>query len=318
MRPWIRAGAVAGLAAIALTACAADDDQPAATGSGVADGGAGVSSAGGTSGDADRGVEEAGAGGGGAATGAEILNVAAPSGRQVVFTARLGLEVADTAQVAEDIRRAVEAAGGFVASADLRRTGQGDRLAGNLTLRVPAGDLGTTLRSLKNLADRVVEESVDSDDVTGEVADVAAQLRNLRAFEVELVGLLSEIRERTDSADQVLTVFERIREVRAEIERLEGRREVLDDLVALATVHVELTPTPATAPIASDEWRPGAVVRDALRATVSALQAIADVGIRLALTVLPLLLLTVGLPLAVAASLRRAWRRRQAPSPPVP
>lgn len=303
--------AAAALLAVGLAGCAAGSEETTDSGAepaaGPVDGG-----------DADSGgvpTEAAHGGDDGRDEGPEVLTVAAPLGRKVVFNARLSLEVADTAAAAEDVRRTVEAAGGFVASADLHRVGPGDALAGSLTLRVPADDLSTTLRTLKDMADAVIEESIDSDDVTGEYADVESQLRNLRALEVELLGLLSEIRERTDSAEQVLTVFQRVREVRSEIERLEGRRQVLDDLVALSTIHLDLQPTPSAAPIAADEWRPGGVVRDALRATVTALQTVADLAIWLALTVLPVLVVVVVLPLGVAYAVRRAWRRRTGPSP---
>lgn len=250
------------------------------------------------------------------------IQIAAPLGRHVIFTARLSLEVEDTAATVEQIRRAVETAGGFVAAADLRRVdrdGDEAQLAGSMTLRVPTDRLSTTLQQLKELATDVVDEGLDSQDVTEEYSDVQAQLRNLRALETELLALLADIRERSNDATQVLTVFERIRQVRGEIEQLEGRRQVLDDRIALATITVDLRPAPSAVPIAGDEWRPGEVARDALRSTVGALRTVADAAIWFGLTLLPILLLVLGLPLAVALGVRRTLRRRTArPAPPSP
>ncbi len=265
------------------------------------------------------GTSEAGAALGSDGEAPATIHISSPLGRQVVFNARLSLEVDDTAATVEAIRRSVEQAGGFVAGADLHRVGEGGLLAGSMTLRVPADRLSTTLAALKDMASEVVDEGLDSDDVTEEYADVQAQLRNLRALETELLALLADIRERSNDATQVLTVFERIRQVRGEIEQLEGRRQVLDDLVSLATIQVELQPTPTAAPIATDEWRPGEVARDALRSTVNALRGVVDGAIWVALTLLPLLVLVLGLPLAVALGVRRTLRRRTArPADPSP
>lgn len=298
---------------LALAACSAADEvsqgeDSAATESGSSIGGAARE-------EAATDSEASGATG----VDAAAIAVGAPTNRKVIFDASLSLEADDPAATVEDIRRAVERAGGFVANADLHRSGDRDLLSGSMTLRVPAAELSSTLQALKGLAARVVDEGIDSSDVTEQYADIEAQLRNLRALETELLALLADIRERSNDATQVLTVFERIRQNRSEIEQLQGRKNVLDDLVSLSTITVAIRPTPSAAPIASGEWRPGEVVRDAARTTVSGLQSLADLGIRLVVTVLPLLVLLVGLPVALALGLRRVWRRYNArPSGPSP
>lgn len=235
--------------------------------------------------------------------------------RKVIRNAELDLVVEDTEAAVRDITRLVEAAGGFVASADLVRFGDeedGGQLRGFLTLRVPSERLSATLDGLEDLAVEVKGKSLGSDDVTGEYADIEAQLTNLRAVEEELRDLLTEVRESSSDANQILTVFERLRVVRDDIERLEGRQQLLDDLVALSTVTVNLEPEEGDRPIVDDDWSPGDVARDALEATVDALRAVVDVLIWLALTLLPLALLLLG-PIALVAwiVLRRRRRRRQ-------
>jgi hypothetical protein len=310
--------------AVALTGCGAADETARSTATDTAgeaadmdtvdaaagDGAAGGSQDEGAPADDVAGGEAGTAEDGAPSTDAGIISVTSPLGRKVVFKAGLTLEVDDTAAAVEDIRRTTEAADGFVAAVDLHRTGEDDVLAGSMTVRVPTGELSTALSAFKELATRVVDERIDSDDVTEEYADIEAQLRNLRAVETELVALLADIRERSDDASQVLAVFQRIREIRGEIERLQGRQQVLDDLVALATVQVELRPAPSAAPITGDAWRPGEVAHDAIRMTVGALQTVTEMAIRLAITVVPILLIVLGLPMALALGVRRAYRRR--------
>lgn len=298
---WRRARRVIGVvlaAAVLTTGCAAGDEDTAeesaadvqeTTAAGAGDGAATEAEGG------DRTVE--------------ALQVGAPLDRKVVFSARMSLEADDTQAAIAGIRRAVERVDGFVATADLHRD-EDDEVRGTLTLRVPSGHLDTTLDAIRGVAARVVDEGIDSDDVTEEYADVEAQLRNLRALEVELLSLLAEVREKSDSAEQVLAVFERVRQVRTEIERLEGRRQVFDDLVALATIEVSVAPTASAAPLASEEWRPGDVARSAVRTTVAALRVVADVTIWLVLTVAPVALVVLGVPLLAALGVRR-WRRGQ-------
>jgi hypothetical protein len=177
----------------------------------------------------------------------------------------------------------------------------------DMTIRIPASEMSSTLSAIEDLADEVTAKRIGSQDVTEEYADIEAQLRNLTALEDELLIILSEVREKSSSdANELLNVFERIRQVRDEIERLEGRQRLFDNLIDLATVNVSLFPEGVEAPIVDEGWQPGDVVRDALRATVDGLQAIADGLIWVALGILPIVLV-VGIPLLLVLWF---WRKR--------
>ena len=292
-----------------LTACSGSDSESSGS---IGDGGAAAPDVGGGQAADDRAAEEPMDDGeqGGALD--QPLTVGAPLGRKVIHRASLTIEVDDPAAVVDRITTLAEQAGGFVAGTDLQRYGEDDELRGTMTLRVPTGRLSNTLQELKDLAVRVPDQQLDTEDVTEEHADITAQLRNLRALETELVALLADIRERTSSADEILVIFERIRQVRDEIERLEGRQQVLDDLVALATIQVSIQPTPAAVAVSGEGWRPGDTLAAALRTTVGALQALADGAIWVAVTILPIGVIVLLPVVALVYGLRR-WRR---PAPP--
>jgi hypothetical protein len=243
----------------------------------------------------------------------DIQAAQAAAGRQVIREADVTLTSDDPEATVEQVTTIAETSGGFVAGGDLTRV-QGI-LRGTVTLRVPADALSTTLAAVEEAGVEVVERSIASQDVTVEYADVAAQLRNLRALETELLALLAEARAE-DGTEQVLAVFERIRGVRDEIERLQGRQQVLDDLVALATVRVTVEPTPTLLASATAEqqepdqgWSAGVQVESAWDATVRALRVVVDVAIWLGVTAVPVLAV-VGLPLL---ALLLAWRRLRRP-----
>jgi hypothetical protein len=236
---------------------------------------------------------------------ASALPVAASLGRRVIRTATIELQDADPGTVADEVTRVVERAGGFVATADLRRDDEGV-LSGSVTLRVPSERLDTTLDALEALADNAPLRRVEEQDVTVESADLGAQLRNLEAFETELRGLLTEVEAASPGAEDLLRVYERIREVRAEIDRINGRLDLLDDQVSLATITVRLTPTIGAAPVTDPGWAPGETVRAALSAGARALTAVADAAIWVSLAVLPVVLV-LGVPVAAGWLV---WRRR--------
>jgi SepF-like predicted cell division protein (DUF552 family) len=235
-------------------------------------------------------------------------------GRRVVRTATLELESADPNRLVQELTSTVSAAGGFVATSDLRRDDQGV-VRGTVTVRVPSEQLDATLDDLEELADNAPVRRIDERDVTVESADVEAQLDNLTAYETELRTLLADVRETTTRPEDLLTVFERIRQVRAEIDQLQGRLAVLSDQVSLATITVTITPSSTAVPVTDPTWEPASTAREALTAATRALSGIADAAIWVGLAVLPVLAV-FAVPLGLALVIWRRRHRGDATPPP--
>jgi len=245
--------------------------------------------------------------------------VPAVGDRKVIYDGRMDLEAADTRAAFDRIIALVQGSGGFVAATSIGETSERDEQPTiSLTLRLPADNLTATLSEIRAVADRVVTESLQSQDVTEQFVDIEAQLRNLKALETELLVLLAELRDNTDADPaKLLQVFEQIRTTRGEIEQLEGRRQMLQNMVSLATLQIGIAPLPAAAPIVPTDpaWEPGTEAKGALRDLVEALQGLAAGLIRFGLYTLPILALVLG-PLSVAAWF--IWKRlkRRAPQTP--
>jgi hypothetical protein len=263
------------------------------------------------------GEAEAGDAGIGELDGTAAQPAGARTGRRVVRTARLELDVDDPAAAADRIARIADDAGGFIAETDLERELDGT-VRGSITLRVPSEALFATVEELDALAVAVPVRRIDERDVTTESTDLQARLTNLTAYEIELRALLSDVRESTTRPDDLLTVFERIRSVRAEIDQLDARSALLDDQVALSTISVALRPAASAVPVVDPSWAPSETVRDALTTTARALSGIADVAIRFALTVLPIGLLLGGPVLVAVVVWRRVHGNRTPPAPAAP
>ncbi|GBE21131.1 hypothetical protein BMS3Bbin01_00472 [bacterium BMS3Bbin01] len=240
-----------------------------------------------------------------AATGApafdEAMTDQAVTDRKIIKNASIDLEVADPEQAARSVARLAEQFGGFVSNESLYRDGDGvDEVTfARLQVRIPADRLTQFVDALK--ADAIDVRSLDmtSQDISEQYSDIEAQLSNLRAYENELRLLLTEVRDRPEAkTDDLLSVFENIRQVRGEIEQLEGRQRLFDSQVSLATVDVTLTPSEAVAPLAREGWSAGSILRQAVRGLIVALQWIASAAIWLVaffLPVLVVLLVPIGL-----------------------
>jgi hypothetical protein len=126
-----------------------------------------------------------------------------------------------------------EAGGEYIQDSEL--TGAGKEAQANLTLRVSIDRLSAVLNDLRNLG-KVRAEAVNGEDVTAQVVDLEARLRNEQRVEAELLQLLEK---RNDAPlKEILELRTNIAQVRQTIEQINAQREKLSHLVALATVLV--------------------------------------------------------------------------------
>lgn len=137
-----------------------------------------------------------------------------------------------------------ESDGEYIESAQL--TGSGAQVDGYVTLRVQTQRLSQVLQQLRGLAD-VTREQADAADVTSQVVDIDARLRNERRVEQEMLDLLDK---RKDAPLQdVLKLSESLAQVRERIEQMTARQQSLSHQVALATlvvtVHAKAAPVAA-------------------------------------------------------------------------
>ncbi len=114
-------------------------------------------------------------------------------------------------------------------------TGAGDEMQASLTLRVAADRLSEVLNQLRQLGE-VRSEDSRGEDVTSQVVDLDARLRNERRIETELLELL----DKRDDAPlrEVLELRNHINRVRQSIEQLTAQQQRLGRLVSLATILV--------------------------------------------------------------------------------
>jgi hypothetical protein len=156
--------------------------------------------------------------------------------RKLVYKVLLDLTVKDVQTGFEQIATIAETNGGFVAESNVRQEGDGRRAS--VTIRVPAGRYQDVLGQIRGLATKVESERATASDVTEEFTDLQSRQRNLEATEQQLLVFLGQAK----NVQEVLQVQDRLNSTRAEIERVQGRINLLNRLSELATIQVQLRP----------------------------------------------------------------------------
>jgi hypothetical protein len=214
--------------------------------------------------------------------------------RMIAATVNMTVSVQDAVQAARAAERVADRFGGFVGSSNVRDV-DAVREA-SLTLRIPQPNLVDALAELRGLGSRVTAEAISTQDVTEEYTDVESSIRNLQATEAQLLRFM----ERAGKMEEVLTLQRELTGVRGQIERIEGRRRVLDSKTSYATVTLRLVE-----PVAA---RAGWSITTTLEHATTALSGIAQ-GLTTAL-----IWLLVFLPIYGPAWLAVWWIVRRRPS----
>ena len=162
------------------------------------------------------------------------------------------------------------AAGGFIAESCF--FGREQEQSAFITLRIPAGQFEAMVNDLRGIAGDVTAITISSQDVTSELTDLQSELRNLRTVESQYLLLL----ERVGSIGEILQVRDRLNQTRLQIDRTEGRIQLLDRLSDLATLSVSLQPTPVATPADGGSGSgPLAAAQEAWGASLRTLNSIA-------------------------------------------
>ena len=178
--------------------------------------------------------------------------------RKMIRTSSLDMVVQHPAEAAEKIRALAERVGGFLVSSEMR--GGEDATAGSLTIRVPAARFEEARAEIRKLGLRVESEKIEAQDVTRQYVDQEASLRNLRAEEVQYLGILKQ----AHTVEDTLDVSEKLSNVRGQIEQQQAEFNALSKQVETVAIAVSLR-AEAEARVFGLNWRPLYQMKMALR-----------------------------------------------------
>jgi hypothetical protein len=218
-------------------------------------------------------------------TGADQPRDLAPAeqGLLIIKTGTLSLQVAGLDDAISKATQQVGALGGFASGSD--RSGDGEDARATITYRIPAARWDDALAGLRGLADKVLTEQTKTQDVTGQVIDLGARIRNLEATEKALQAIMDRAKEIKD----VLSVQAELTKVRGEIEEMTADKSHLQEQAAMSTLTVGFALKPNPVKAEQQQFDPGAEAEQASASLVNVLQGVATAGIWFAIVWLPIL-----------------------------
>jgi hypothetical protein len=240
--------------------------------------------------------------GGGKGTGGRGVTYFAPADLLIIKNGSLVLQVTDIDAGLTAATDRIKALGGYVSGS--RRSGDGESDQATITFRIPAAKWDDALAGLRGIATKVLGEDSTTEDVTTQVVDLAARIKNLQATEQALQGIM----ERAVEIKDVLAVQAELTTVRGQIEQMTAEKVNLEGLAAYSTLAVTFSLKPDPVLTSQSQFDPKTQVDQAAASLVSILQGLATAGIWFAIVWLPILL-GIGILVAIGLFIARRFRR---------
>jgi hypothetical protein len=219
---------------------------------------------------------------------------------RIVYTGSLSLRVENLEAAVRAGRDVVLAAGGYVGSS--RQTTDEEHATASVTYRIPSDKWEPTLDALRQLGSPLGEE-IDSAEVTGQIVDLQARIKNLRVSE----AAIQAIAEKAATFEEILEGQARLSSVREEIEQLDAQLANLEAQADLGTLTVTYGTevTAITKAVEEARWDAGGEVARATATLVDMLQVLASLGIWFGIVWVPVLVVLLAIAMAVRLVLRR-------------
>ena len=233
---------------------------------------------------------------------------------KIIRTGTIDLEVADVPASLAAARDGIRALGGYIGASVTQS--DGDTPYASVTYRIPVErweDALDLLRTIYPAGTKVVAEQTQAVEVTGQIVDLEARIKNLRASEAALQAIAADAVRVSD----VLEIQAQLTQVRGEIEQLSAQLAHLEDQTAYATLTASFRTPVVAVEIAQQDWDPQTVVDEAAASLIDVLQGLTTAGIWFAIVWLPILLV-VGLIVGIVAFIVRRVRRAGGGAPTGP
>jgi archaellum component FlaC len=200
--------------------------------------------------------------------------------RMIIYTGYISLETNDIDGTIAMIRSLAEHYGGYVASSN--KYMYDEEVRAEIVIRVPKDKFHAAIQEIESYG-KVLNENVNSEDITQQYIDLKARLSNLQHQEKRLL----EILELAKNVDEILAIEKELERVRGEIESLQGQINYLERNVEMSIISIKLTkPKPSFKP-PSMNW--GEVLETALTGLFTVLKGL----IILAISIIPIAIIGI-------------------------
>jgi len=155
--------------------------------------------------------------------------------RKIITNAEVFLILEDLDSGEKQLKDLITKNGGLIANSDLRGT-SGSQRAGHWKIRIPVANFDAFKAKVEKIGN-LERSSTNSSDVTEDFYDVEARLKNKK---IEETRLIQHLEKSTAKLSDILEVEKELSRVRGEIEQMQGRINMLNNLTSLTTIDVSL------------------------------------------------------------------------------
>ena len=164
---------------------------------------------------------------------------------QIARTAKVSLYVENVDKTAGVLARLARENAGIVFSSDISNASDSSsQPGGQMELRVRADRFDAAMSGVAQTG-KVRERSTSAEDLTSDMTDADARLRNLLQTEADIRQIMS----RSGSVSQIMDAENQLSQVREQIETLEAQIKSMRTRVAYATIDVDMQAEAASAPV---------------------------------------------------------------------
>lgn len=156
------------------------------------------------------------------------------SDRMVMYNAQMIIAVEDVPQTISDIEQKTKSIQGYVVESSTYEYEKG--VNGHMSVRIPSHDLTAFLQQMEDISDKVIQKTIEGQDVTEEYVDLESRLRAKRALETRLLDLLNQ----ADTTEDLLKISDDLARVQEDIEQLEGRKKYIENRTDYAQVNLSI------------------------------------------------------------------------------
>jgi len=225
-------------------------------------------------------------------------------GARIVRTGSLQLEVEDVRKALRSARDTIIGLGGYIGAS--QQSSDGDSIVATVSYRIPEVRWEEALDALRALGNEVAEQT-DAAEVTNQIVDLDARIRNLQASESALVRHAADAVKVSD----LLEIESRLSDVRGQIEQLTAQKKNLEDQAAYSTLSVTFGTEVAAVQQAAEQWDPKGEVDRASASLIGVLEGLTTIGIWFVIVWVPVLaFLGILVALAVFVARRLGYLRR--------
>lgn len=175
-------------------------------------------------------------------------SVQTPSSRKLIRNVNMEVETQEFDDLVAFLESSAAAVGGYVENSysynGSSYNGRGSQRSASFTLRIPADKLDQFLNDVGGRAN-VISRNQNVQDVTLTYVDMESHKNALRTEEQSLINMLAK----AETVEDLITIENRLADVRYQIESMESQLRTYDNLVDYATLTISVSEVEELTPV---------------------------------------------------------------------